>query len=63
VCPFGEAERLVGRFTAAPRKALIAMEGGVSEGEPCEAFAHHGYNGVEHETVTKIAGWIVGEAK
>ena len=63
VCPFGEAERLVGKFTAAPRKALIAIEGGVSEGNPCEAFAHHGYNGVERETVARIAAWIAGEAR
>ena len=61
VCPFAEAERMMGKFTAAPRKALIAIDGGASEGDPCEAFAHHGYNGVERETVAKIAEWITGD--
>ena len=61
VCPFVEAERMMGKLTAAPRKTLITMEGGMSVGDPCEAFAHHGYNGIELETVAKIAAWIVGE--
>lgn len=38
--------------------AFITMEGGVSQGDPCEAFAHHGYHGVEKEAVAKIKTWI-----
>ncbi len=37
---------------------FIAMEGGISVGDPCEAFAHHGYNGIEKETVYAIKKWI-----
>lgn len=37
---------------------LIAMEGGKSTGDDCEAFAYHGYNGIERETVEKIKAWI-----
>jgi hypothetical protein len=37
---------------------FIAMEGGISIGDPCEAFAHHGYNGIERETVDAIKKWI-----
>ena len=37
---------------------FIVMEGGVSLGDPCEAFAYHGYNGIEKETVDKIKAWI-----
>jgi len=58
LCPFTEAPRLVDKLTAAPRKELIAIEGGVTEGNPCEAFAHHGYNGVEADVVARISGWI-----
>ena len=58
VCPFSDVPRLMSRLTRAPRKELIAMEGGVSEGDPCEAFAHHGYNGIERDVVARIAGWI-----
>ncbi len=37
---------------------LILMEGGISNGDACEARAHHGYNGIEQETVDKIKVWI-----
>jgi hypothetical protein len=38
---------------------LIQMDGGKSTGDDCEAFAYHGYNGIERETVDKIKAWIV----
>jgi hypothetical protein len=28
-------------------------------GNPCEARAYHGFNGLESEVVGKIAAWIV----
>jgi hypothetical protein len=37
---------------------LIEMDGGKSTGEDCEAYAYHGYNGIENETVAKIKAWI-----
>jgi hypothetical protein len=42
----------------APRKELLTVQGGTSRGDPCEAFAYHGFNGVEAETVGKIAAWV-----
>jgi hypothetical protein len=38
---------------------LIVMEGGFSEGDPCEAMGHHGFRGIEQETVQKIKNWII----
>lgn len=38
---------------------LITMDGGVSVGDPCEALAFHGFNGIEKETVNKIRAWIM----
>jgi len=38
---------------------FIVMEGGVAVGDPCEAFAYHGYNGIERETVDAIKKWIL----
>ncbi len=38
---------------------LILMEGGVSVGKPCEAVAHHGFNGIEKETVARITAWML----
>ncbi len=37
---------------------LIVMTGGKSIGDECEAYAYHGYYGIEKETVDKIEAWI-----
>lgn len=58
-CPFAATEKVMAKLVAAPRKALIAFEGGESRGDPCEAFAHHGFNGIEREVVARIAEWIL----
>ena len=55
---FADVPRLMSRLTSTPRKELMAFEGGVDRGDPCEAFAYHGYNGLEREVVAKIADWI-----
>jgi hypothetical protein len=59
-CDFAAAEPTLARVAAAPRKALIAMDGGIAQGDPCEAFAHHGFNGIETQTIAEIIGWIGG---
>ncbi len=41
---------------------LILIEGGISEGNPCQAFAYHGFNGVEAEVADKIRAWIRKDA-
>ena len=54
-----------GAFIRIPRghsNALIAMEGGSSIDRPCEAHAHHGFFGVEKQTVDRINAWML-EAK
>lgn len=33
------------------------------EGDPCEAFAYHGYNGIERDVVAKIAEWMNREQR
>lgn len=54
VTPFSAAQASHERFG----NDLIAMEGGISVGDPCEAFAHHGFNGIERETIDAIKQWI-----
>lgn len=58
VCLFADVPPVLERLTAAPRKELIAFEGGISVGDPCEARAYHGFNGIEHEVIQRIAAWI-----
>lgn len=61
LCPFAETASLMARLDNAPRKELIAFDGGQSVGDPCEAFAHHGYNGIEPDVVRRIAEWVVAK--
>ena len=58
LCAYGDVPRLMDRLTATPRKELLAFDGGIDRGDPCEAFAYHGFNGLEREVVGKIAAWI-----
>ena len=48
------------RLNGVPRKSLQSFRGGISVGDPCEAFAHHGYNGIERDVVQHIATWLAG---
>lgn len=40
---------------------LVEMEGGKSTGDDCEAYAYHGYNGIEAQTVDRIKAWIAAK--
>jgi hypothetical protein len=52
--PFFFAERAHDRYGT----MLIAVDGGEAWGDPCEPHGHHGYNGIERETVEQIKAWI-----
>jgi pimeloyl-ACP methyl ester carboxylesterase len=55
----GGADSIYQRLQASPRKEILEFEGGLpAKSEPCEAFAPHGFYGVEEETVNAIANWI-----
>jgi hypothetical protein len=59
VCPFSDIPDLMGRFKNAPRKQLIAFQGGDPPiTDACEALSRHGYLGLESQVVAAIAEWI-----
>lgn len=58
LCPYSELPNLMNKLTGTPRKELLTFDGGQNFGDPCEAWAYHGFNGIESEVVTKIAQWI-----
>jgi hypothetical protein len=60
-CAYAGLPRLMDKLSAAPRKELLTMVGGQTRGDPCEAFAYHGFNGLEKDAVTRIAEWIVAK--
>lgn len=57
-CKYGDLPKLMDKLTAVSRKELLTFEGGKNQGDPCEAMAYHGFNGIEREVVEKIADWI-----
>jgi len=39
------------------RARVVWLDGGASEGDPCEAFAHHGFNGIDGQVVGVVSGF------
>jgi len=60
-CLFSDMPALMQRLDHLPRKQLLTFKGGDSRGDPCEAMAYHGFNGLEREVVAQIAAWIVAK--
>jgi dienelactone hydrolase len=58
-CAFADVPALMGKLDNSPRKALLSFKGGENRGDPCEAMAYHGFNGLDREVVQQIAGWIL----
>ena len=61
LCLFSDIPRLMDKLAALPRKELMAFKGGENRGDPCEAFAHHGFNGLERQVVAQISGWMLAK--
>ena len=60
-CAYTALPDLMGKLTNTPRKQLLTFNGGITKGDPCEAFAYHGFNGIEAEVVQQITGWILAK--
>lgn len=58
LCPIAQLPKLTDPLRHAPRSDTIVVEGGTSTGDPCEAFAYHGFNGGERAVVAMIARWM-----
>jgi pimeloyl-ACP methyl ester carboxylesterase len=58
-CPYSLVPTLMAKLDNAPRKQLLSFRGGRSQGDPCEAFAYHGFNGLEPAVVGQIAAWML----
>lgn len=59
-CAYSEIPNLMQKLDGLPRRQLLSFRDGISRGDPCEAMAYHGFNGIEREVVEKIAGWMLG---
>jgi alpha/beta superfamily hydrolase len=61
LCSFAEIPGLMSKLDGAPRKQVLSFTGGDNRGDPCEAKAYHGFNGLEREFVAKIAAWMLAK--
>ena len=59
LCAFIDMPPLMNGLVAARKKELLTFTGGQTQGDPCEAFAYHGFNGIEREVVERTAKWIL----
>jgi len=59
VCPFSEIPAMMEKLGKTPKAELISVSGGQSRGDPCEAMAYHGFNGLEADVVGKISRWVI----
>lgn len=59
VCAPSRLPALMKKF-APGRAELKTYTGGENQGDPCEPWSHHGYNGIEDIVVRDIAEWIRG---
>lgn len=61
--PAADAPRLLAALAAArPKKMLILNGGSPPRSEPCEAFAQHGFLGIEAQAMNAIADFILRPA-
>lgn len=57
-CPFNLMPSFMTALSQTPRKELLSYRDGRTQGDPCEALAYHGFNGIEARVVADIANWI-----
>jgi pimeloyl-ACP methyl ester carboxylesterase len=56
--PFAGVDYAMARMTGAPAKQLLAVSGGISRSDACQAMSPHGYLGIESQVVTPVTEWI-----
>ncbi|WP_199155046.1 alpha/beta hydrolase [Chromobacterium sp. ASV23] len=50
---------VIDRLRADAPRELMLLDGGKNEGDPCEPWAWHGYNGIEHRVLGLAGAWML----
>ena len=58
VTPPGDAHRIAAALTRSPRKEVVYVQSNEIRSSVCEAFAPHGFLGIETAVVQRIGDWI-----
>lgn len=59
LCAFSDMPQLMDKLAKTPKAELISVTGGQNKGDPCEAMAYHGFNGIEADVIGKISRWVI----
>ncbi len=60
-CSFDDVPELMEKLGGVPKKQLLSFKGGQNPGDPCQALAYHGFNGLEREVVEQTVAWILAK--
>lgn len=60
-CSFSDVPDLMAKLGNTPRHQLLSFHGGQNKGDPCDAYAYHGFNGIESEVVQRVAAWMLAK--
>jgi hypothetical protein len=58
--PFAGTDAGMARLSGAPVRQLLAVSGGMSRSDACQAMSPHGYLGIEQSVVGPMIDWIKG---
>lgn len=60
-CALADVPVLMEKLQNSPRKEVLSFKGGQNKGDPCEAMAYHGFNGLERDVVQQTAAWVLAK--
>lgn len=60
-CSFDDVPELMEKLGGVPKKQLLSFKGGQNPGDPCQALAYQGFNGLEREVVEQTVAWILAK--
>lgn len=59
----GNLGPVVDRLRADAPRELMLLDGGKSEGDPCQPWAWHGYNGIESRALGLAGAWMLAHGR
>ena len=59
LCAISDMPAMMDKLAKTPKAELIKVGGGQNRGDPCEAMAYHGFNGIEADVVGQISRWVI----
>ncbi|MFB9158178.1 alpha/beta hydrolase, partial [Chromobacterium violaceum] len=59
----GNLGPVLDRLRADAPRELMLLDGGGSEGDPCQPWAWHGYNGIERRVLGLAGAWMLAHGR